>query len=176
MQVARKRGYNVEKAAIGRLPTEQCSVVVVVAPALTEQTSHVHVVLEITHHDQGRCLRTLDVHQGLTVLEGQLDCNICDYYHTNELYYEEIDEEDLVGHECEGGSFWDDGDKSGFTPCERTDTTWYEFWMTGTAGWFCPSHWPYEDDLKAIKRGNRNGSRDVAVRYDCRREQRIGAE
>ncbi|MBV9691112.1 MAG: hypothetical protein JO202_15550 [Ktedonobacteraceae bacterium] len=164
-QVARKRGYSVSgKGVIGRRPSEQCAVVVVVAPARRGQTAcHVHVVLEIAYTDQGRCLRTLDVHAGSTIIDGQLDCDGCDAYHTDELYYEEIDAEDLEGHECEGGSFWDDGDgKGGFTPCTRTDTQWYEFWMTGTAGWYCPSHWPYDDDIKAIKRARERAAQQSA--------------
>src|SRR5579859_3561743 len=108
-QIARKRGYTLNgKATIGRRPSEQCAIVVVVAPARAEHTAcHVHVVLEIAYNDSGRCLRTLDVHEGLAIIDEQLDCDGCDAYHTYRLYYEEIDDEDLEGHECEGGSFWD---------------------------------------------------------------------
>ena len=156
-QVAHQRGYIVGgKGTVGREPTEQCAVLVFVAPASNHvEAATVHVVLEIIYKGNNRFLHTLDVHTGSAIVDGQLDCAACDYYHTYELYYEES-EEDLEGRECEGGSYWDDGDgKSGFTPCTSTDTKWYEsgFLLAGTAGWFCPSHFAqaYEDDVKAVK-------------------------
>lgn len=130
---------------IGRQPTSQCDIVVIIAPA---GAAWVHVVLEIIYKEDKRFLHTQDVHVGS---EDADDCSVCDEYHTYELYYE-YTEEDLEEHQCEGGMYWNDDGKGGFDQCTRYDTEWYEsgFLLTGTAGWFCPTHraQAYQEDLQ----------------------------
>lgn len=151
-QIARKRGHTPDgKATLGCLPTEGCPVLVVVIPTRTEQACH--IVFEIIYNDQGRVLHTRDLHTGSDIQDdGLFDCERCNGYYACDEMGEEY-EEYVEGHLCEGDSFWEDDGKGGFTPCTRDDTQWYEFWLTGTAGWYCPSHWPYDDDMRAIKRG-----------------------
>lgn len=154
---AARSGYRVSPASssIGRSPTDQCQVLVVVAPiGQGGQADHLHIVLEIVHNDQGRALRLQDLHAGQRETH---ECQECDVYHSDELYYD--DPGDEGGNQCEGGRYWNDDGKGGFEPCMRTDTQWYEFWITGTAGWFCPTHWPYEEDMKAIRRARERAAK-----------------
>src|SRR5438105_2921203 len=116
VQVTQQRGYKLTgKPLMGRQPTSQCNVVVLVAPT---GATWVHIVLEIIQKDDRRFLRMQDVHVGS---EDADSCGACDEYHAYELYYE-CAEEDLEEHLCEGGTYWNDDGKGGFDQCTRDDT------------------------------------------------------
>lgn len=166
--VARQHSYQVrDQGVLGRVPSEERDVLVVVIP--TEQQGAAHVVLQVAYDENAeRCLHTLDVHMVSRQLPAS-ECAHCDvYYQVEEAYVEYYDEEEFEReHLCEGGDAWHDGDKGGFEPCSRTDTAWYEFWVTGSAGFYCPSHWPYESDMALLRR-----QRERAERQKAQEEER----
>ncbi len=152
--IAAGHGYAVrEGAMMGRGPTDECNLIIVVVPG---GPGFVHVVLEIQYMGDMRVLHPHDVHAGEGIFALELVCATCDTFYPQEIYDRDyFDEVEPRGHICEGGMYWDDDGKGGFTPCTRTDTQWYEsgFLLTGSAGWFCPHHvaQEYREDLAAIQ-------------------------
>ena len=77
------------------------------------------------------------------------------------MEYDYLSEEDQE-QQCEGGTWWEDDGKGGFDQCNDYNTSWYEFWGTGTAGWYCSAHWPYDSDMALMKRWREQAEKQKA--------------